>query len=72
MSIDDITARLALIAQQIEAHRTAIWLLEDEQAQLRQKLRAANFQPPPVCADVPVTAEHSTQARGGGRLSLST
>ena len=72
MSIDELTAKLAKAAQQIERHRTAIWLLEDEQAQLRQKLRAANFQPPPVCADVPVTAEHSTQARGGGRLSLST
>lgn len=45
MSVDDIAAKLARVAQQVELHRTAIWLLEDERLQLQQQLRAQNFKP---------------------------
>jgi hypothetical protein len=43
---DKILAELASLAQRIEAHRSAIWLLEAEQQTLRIRLRASGWQPP--------------------------
>jgi hypothetical protein len=51
VSIEEISAKLAKVAQQIELHRTAIWLLEDERLLLQQQLRAANWTPPKVSAE---------------------
>ncbi len=43
---DKILDQLTGIARQIEAHRAAIWLLEDEQRTLRIRLRATGWQAP--------------------------
>lgn len=45
MTVAALTAKLAHVAQQIELHRTALWLLEDERLQLQQQLRALEFRP---------------------------
>lgn len=37
---------LADIARQIEAHKTAIWLLEQQRLQTRERLIAAGWKPP--------------------------
>ena len=36
---------LAGIARQIEAHKTAVWLLEEQQRQVRERLIASGWKP---------------------------
>ena len=51
---DQLVQQLALVSQQIEEHRTAIWLLEDRRNTLRLQLKAAGFTAPePAAAEVP-------------------
>ena len=43
---EQLAQQLALVAKQIEDHRTAIWLLERRQFELRMQLKGAGFTPP--------------------------
>jgi len=46
MTQTEILGRLAEHSRQIEEHRTAIWLLEQQQSQLRELLIRSGWQPP--------------------------
>lgn len=43
MSESALLVRLAEMARDIEAHRTAIWVLEQQRDELRNQLRAAGW-----------------------------
>lgn len=45
-SMQDLLDELVGIARQIEAHRTTIWLLEQRQLEVREKLIRAGWTPP--------------------------
>ena len=47
MTAAQLTARLAHISHDIEAHEAALWRLRDEQLTLRQELRTLNWQAAP-------------------------
>jgi hypothetical protein len=46
-----LLARLAELARDIEAHRTAIWLLEQQRDELRNQLRAEGWTPATTAPD---------------------
>lgn len=46
MTAEDILTRLSELSRQIEAHRAAQFLLEQERLELYAKLRAAGWKPP--------------------------
>ncbi len=45
---EELLERLAEIARQIEAHRTAMWLLERRRDEVRERLIASGWDPPQV------------------------
>lgn len=47
----DLLEQLAELSRQVEAHRTAIWLLEQKRLQLRERLIAAGWKAPSVCTE---------------------
>ena len=48
MTADAILSKLAELAMLIESHRTAIYLLEQQQCQLREQLIPTGWTPPSV------------------------
>lgn len=47
-SSDAILDRLAEFSRQIEAHRAAVFVLDQERQELQAKLLSAGWQPPPL------------------------
>ena len=65
MTADPITARLAEIALEIEAHEAAAWLLDRERLELRQRLRALNRVSAEPSVRLPRTAGRESAERPG-------
>lgn len=47
MTPADLLTRLAALSRQIEVHQAAVWLLEAERLELRNRLRQSGWTPPP-------------------------
>ncbi len=51
MSADALLEELVVIARQIEAHRTAIWHLEQRQLDIRERLIRSGWKAPELAGD---------------------
>ena len=53
MTPDDILARLVELGRLIEAHKTAVFVAEQERLKLRNELRASGWKPHEVTVSYP-------------------